>query len=194
MNDVGMRGVVRLSLVLACLGLCLACEPGLDTYTVVDPSARFGEYKTFSFGAFEGPPTGYKASPTTSEIERRVKKQVEQELAQSGYTRVAERGELVLLVGAGWRDAWAIDTGEDTNAWLPQDERGDSVEGVIVVDAYDARVRRRVWHGTHVDARDRGRIDTSELTRTVSELMSDFPSVYRVLGRARPRRVVLGED
>jgi hypothetical protein len=151
----------------------------LNTHTATNPAASFEHYRTFYFGASEGPPTGYEWSPRSADVQRRLRGMIAAALTARGYTAVPEKGDILIMFGSGRREVSQHDTSGVGTGWLPDDESQDFVEGALVVDAFDGTVGNKIWHGATQAKIDPDRIDTEQLQRSVERLVAAFPRAVR---------------
>jgi hypothetical protein len=165
---------------LTCTSFALvACDQPITVHTATNPAASFDQYQTFSFGSSEAPPNGYNGFPRSTEVERRAEPVIAAALEKRGYVPApasAGKGDLVILFGSGLRTVVDHEVSEVGQDWLPDDERGDFVEGSLVVDAFDGRKGLRVWHGASRAEINPAHIDDALLEKTVSDLLQTFPS------------------
>jgi hypothetical protein len=163
------RGLVGLLVIVGCAG-----SPTM--HTARDPAAVFTNYRTFSIGAAEGPPAGFHASSWSPELQLRLEPLVTAALRARGYSPVSEHGDLVVTFGSGRRQVSVHETSGMSAEWLPADENAEFVEGALVIDAFDASTRARVWHGWTEGRVRLDRIDAPQLAQSVRGLLGSFPS------------------
>jgi hypothetical protein len=148
----------------------------VGTHTAANPAASFEHYRTFSFGAPEGPPAGYAVSPRSAEVQRRARPIIQSMLAERGYTPVPAKGDLTIMFGSGRRESSTHETSSVGEAWLPDDENQDFVEGALVIDAFDGAGGEKVWHGAMQANIDPDKLDDAQLQRSVQRLITAFPA------------------
>jgi hypothetical protein len=156
--------------------LAAACYPagnsGPEVQTVVSPSAAFTEYRTFSFGFTENPPTSYQASARSLEVQRRVRKLMGAALREKGYVEDDTKPNFVVRFGAGTQQ---VETGgyvEDSTGSPDTISRGQ-----IKVDIFDASTKTEVWRGSAVSQIDLTEdIDNRLLERAVQGVLTSFPT------------------
>ena len=153
-------------------------QESLNVHTATNPGANFEQYRTFSFGPAEGPPKGYQTSPQSAEVQRRIVPLIAADLTERGYTQApaGAKADFFIMCGSGRRASAVHETSDITNAWLPDDEEADFVEGSLVIDAFDTSTGGRVWHGASQSQIDPGHIDDDLLQRSVAKLLQSFPS------------------
>ena len=152
-----------------------ACISSADVHTEADPSARFGEYTTFSWAPRAGPGAGFESGARADEAERAVRPAIDAALEEKGYAERPTGGDLVLRAGAGRREQVVRAVSSLSNAWLPDDERRGYPEGAVVIDVYDARTGLRVWHGSSAAEGNAGALDARAVDRMVSDVLVAFP-------------------
>jgi hypothetical protein len=180
-----MRPILWLVLLAsaACVGHDAQVATALPTtggstsvHTLANPAASFDQYRTFSFGPPEGPPVGYRVSPPSAEVQRRLQPLIAAALQQRGYVPATGKGDILIMFGSGRREE-SIHTVSDVRSdWAPDDENADFVEGSLVIDAFDGAKAKKVWHGASRANIDPDRIDDQRLQRSVEELISSFPA------------------
>jgi hypothetical protein len=153
----------------------VACVQPVGVHTASLPTAPFGRYHTFSFADPEGAPEGYKMSPRSEEVQRRLKPLLVAVLQQKGYTLATGKGDLVLAYGSGRRER-VIQHSDPSHDWLDEDEEDDFTEGSIVLDVFDGSNDGQVWHGATRAGINPDRIDQAQLERSVRRLLAKYPS------------------
>jgi len=151
-----------------------ACT-GPSIRTVVNPTASFDSYHTFSMGPAEGPPKGFQTSAQSAEVRSRLQPLITAALEQRGYTPAAGTGDLVILFGSGRREVSIHETSGVSAEWLPADENADFLQGSVVIDAVDAKSGTLVWHGRSRADVVPDRIEEKTLVRSVQSLLASFP-------------------
>jgi uncharacterized protein DUF4136 len=172
---------MRVTLVLvlgtfALLGAHLvACVRPIDIHTANLPTAPFAQYHTFSFGDAEGSPQGYKMSPRSVEVQRRLKPIIAGVLQEKGYTPAPGKGDFVVAYGSGRREGDVFHP-EKSHDWLDENEDDDFVEGSIVLDVFDGSNDGQVWHGATRAGINPEKIDAAQLDRSVRLLLAHYPA------------------
>jgi len=154
------------------------CTPTVLVRTATNPEASLDHYRTFSFGPAEGPPTGYRASSRSPDVQRLLEPLIAAELTRRGYAPASAKGDLIIEYGFGRRAVVVHESSEAPLAsWLPDDENSAMVEGSLVVDAFDAATGGvRLWHGATRGQIESDHIDNDLLRRSVVELIAAFPT------------------
>jgi hypothetical protein len=148
----------------------------VGAHTATNPAAAFEHYRTFSFGASEGPPAGYRWSPRAAEVQRRLRPMITAALTARGYAAVPEKGDILIMFGSGRREVSEHEGSSIGTGWLPDDENQDFAEGALVIDAFDGGIGNMVWHGATQANIDPDRIDEGQLRRSVQKLVASFPA------------------
>ncbi len=171
-----LRFAVALSLMM--FPASIGCSPSIHVHAVVNPSASFDRYRSFSFGRTEGAPAGYLMTPRAADVERRLEPLIADTLEQKGYLPASgRRGDIFILFGAGQRDTSIHEESSMGADWQPDDENADFVEGSLVVDVFDEATGKKIWHGaSRADINNPDRINEPRLTRTVQQLLASFPA------------------
>jgi hypothetical protein len=78
----------------------VGCVRPVEVHSASLPTAPFGQYHTFSFADPEGAPEGYRMSPRSAEVQRRLKPLFVTVLEQKGYTLATGKGDFVLAYGS----------------------------------------------------------------------------------------------
>jgi hypothetical protein len=166
----------------ACAGENSDVAPALSTtsasthvHMAINPAASFNHYRTYSFGPAEGPPAGYKTSPRSDELQRRLLSLIATDLEKKGYAPAAGKGDVVIMFGSGRREVATHDESDITAEWIPDDENADFVEGSLVIDAFDGAKGTKVWHGASLAKINPDKLDEQRLRRSVDELVAAFP-------------------
>lgn len=149
-----------------------------NIHVFANPAASFEQYRTFSFGPPEGPPSGYQTSARSAEVQRRLRPLIAAALRERGYVPAlgSAKGDIVIMFGSGRRDASIHEASSMGAEWQPDDENADFVNGTLVIDAFDGAKGDRVWHGANRARIDPDSIDDRLLQRSVGELISSFPA------------------
>jgi len=160
------------------LALAIGCGADIVVHSARNPTAVFDHYHSFSFGAPEAALPGYTAGRpgSSADVRARVQPAVAAALADKGYVAATDKGDLVILVGAGRRTVPMTASSDVASEWLPDDENADFVEGAVVIDVVDASTGRRVWHGASRAQVDTEHLGASVLRREIVDLLATFPA------------------
>ena len=138
-----------------------------DVQTAASSSARFGTYRTFSFGLPEAPPAGFDVSPTSLAAEPRIQSLIADDLVRKGYVEDKANPQLIVRFGLGTRHESRV--GPEPN----HPERYTTE--AIAFDLYDAGAESAVWHGTATANIGRQRVDEGTLHNAVSAAFVALP-------------------
>jgi len=139
--------------ILAATALLAGCAAGPMVQTDADPKASFSGYRTYAWV--------YQAAPRRMDprVYERVRGSIDRELAGLGFTR-AEKADFAVAFTIGVRNKveagdfgpygpyasrWGFGWG-GYNRTLRHDYREYTADA-LVIDVYDARTRKPVWHG-----------------------------------------------
>lgn len=163
--------------------VCLApvvggCSP-VRSHSAGLATAPFPQYRTFSFGTDEGSPAGFKSTPRTAEVERRMLPLIAAVLQEKGYApaEAGKKGDVVVAYASGQRKGIKRPAQSSRGAadGLAEDEEADFVEGGLVIDMFDGTNDGQVWHGAARAEVDPDKIDDELLQRAVREVLAPFP-------------------
>ena len=183
------------ALVLAASLLVSACAYGPTVRTDFDPSANFHAYRTYSW-VDTAVPQGMNPL-----MFARVRASIDQALAARGYTQaspgdfaisftIGERDRLQVYdyggpfyPGWGWGGCcgwggWGGGGGWGFGGWgypYSSIDVDQYTERSVVIDIYDARSRRPIWHGVGTDREYRDKVDYAKLDRAVVAALAQFP-------------------
>jgi hypothetical protein len=140
-------------------------------------TAPFPQYRTFSFGGPEASPKGFKSSPRTAEVEKRMQPLITAVLAEKGYApaEAGKKGDMVVSCASGSRKGIKRPVQNTRGDSSGSDEEADFVEGAIVVDMFDGTNDGAVWHGAARAEVNPDKIDDQLLQRAVREVLAPFP-------------------
>jgi hypothetical protein len=179
------------ALVLSAALLVSACAYGPTVRTDFDPAANFSAYRTYNW-VDTAVPQGMNPL-----MFARVRASIDQALAARGYTP-ASPGDLAISFTIGERDRLKVyDSGPYYPGWgwghagwggwgswggwggwgypYPSIDVDQYTERSVVIDIYDARSRRPIWHGVGTDREYRDKVDYGKLDRAVVAALSQFP-------------------
>ena len=180
------------ALVLAAALLVSACAYGPTVRTDFDPAANFHAYKTYSW-VDTAVPQGMNPL-----MFARVRASIDQALAARGYTQanpgdfaisftIGERDRLQVYdygpfyPGWGWGHGccgWGGWGGWGWGGWgypYSSIDVDQYTERSVVIDIYDARSRRPIWHGVGTNREYRDDVDYVKLDRAVVAALAQFP-------------------
>lgn len=191
------RLILRLAAAIAMLGLLAACATGPRVRTDADPSANFGQYRTWDWYT----PIAMEQNGYSTWMSERIKAGIEREMAARGYVRAAASPDLRVNFQAAVAERTAIHTTPRSDyawmwsyrarsyvavpVWYDEAQVSRYTEGTLTVDLVDARRNRLVWSGDaigRVIARDPAQRAT-QIDQSIAAIFARFP--YRA-GDAQP--------
>jgi hypothetical protein len=148
-----------------------AIQPAARLDTAAAPTASFGQYHTFSMGLVESGSIK-ETPPRTLEEQAVIRDLIVVNLESKGYLSEPRQGLSDIVVRFGSADGEARTPETAVNP----DNHETVYEGAIQVDVYDSASGLRAWHGSIALPLRRNHVDASLLERSVTELLSSFPS------------------
>lgn len=170
-----MRIYLLSALITAAAASFTGCVRPVDVHTANLPTAPFAQYHTFSFADPEGSPAGYRPSPRSAEVQRRLKPLIVTVLQEKGYALAPGKGDFVLAYGSGRREG-EIYHPVRAHDWLDEDEVDDFIEGSLVIDVFDGSNDGQIWHGASRAGINPDKIDPKQLDRSVRLLLLAYPN------------------
>ena len=158
-----------------------ACAPSLQVYTHADRDASLEGLHSFAIGSAEAAPSGYRRGSVAAEVTRLVDDSATGVLTAKGYvTAPVDSADLVVRVGVGQRQKVEAPIQQ-------QDSTGDQVaiadldgpfiytEQELVIDVFNGKTSRRVWHGAARGLIEPGNIDRAAIKQAVERMLASFP-------------------
>jgi hypothetical protein len=174
--------VRAIGLICASAAVVISCVRPIDVHTASLKTAPFDRYRTFSFAAPEGSPSGYRVSTRSAEVRLRVKPLIVAELQQKGYALAPAKGDFVIAYGTGRREVDLRHPGP-AHDWLDENEDDDFTEASIVIDVFDGSNDGQVWHGATRAGIDPDRVDQAQLERSVRLILAPYPAAAVAVAR-----------
>jgi uncharacterized protein DUF4136 len=160
--------------------LTVSCAYSIKTATDYDRTVMFSNYHSYVIvkGNSSGNPL----------MDERARADVEKALALKGWTEVPDgQAQAAVVVHAATKTEHSYET--FYNGWSGWHWRwgpnglGDSATfidnynvGTLVVDIFDAKTKRAIWHGSASDAlSDNARSNAKATGQAVNKMFSDFP-------------------
>jgi hypothetical protein len=166
-----MKTIALLALLATACYSTRGSGPAVES--VASVNAPLGEYRTFSFGLTDSPPTSYESSPRSLEVERRVRDMIGAALREKGYVEDDTHANFVVGFGTGTQQQ--LDTG-GVHEGSTGSSDGVSL-GKIEVDIFDVSTKAEVWRGSAVSLIDLTKdIDNRLLERAVEGVLASFPT------------------
>ena len=164
------------ALVLAAALLVSACAYGPTVRTDFDPSANFQAYRTYSW-VDTAVPQGMNPL-----MFARVRSSIDQALAARGYSNVSA-GDFSIAFTIGDRDrirvyedpfypGWGWGGWGHPYSYVDVDQY---VERSVVIDIYDGRSRRPVWHGVGTHREYSDDVNYAKLDQAIVAALAKFP-------------------
>jgi hypothetical protein len=165
------RYIAGLSLILLC-----ACAPNIAVD--YDKSTEFSRYRTYGWG---------KGTPAkTPGLDSQIVKAIDEQMTRKGFTKTEDDPDLVITYHAATHEE--IDYNEASYASGYGPAYGSPVSassadtpmivrvGTIVVDMYDTKQERNVWHGVGSDLlrEDPGKV-FDEIQKCAAKMFENFP-------------------
>ncbi|WP_380874519.1 hypothetical protein ACFB49_48490 [Sphingomonas sp. DBB INV C78] len=172
--------MAKRSLILAALVALAACESTPRINYDSDPAADFSQYRTYTW-IFTGVPQGMNPL-----LFQRVKASIDRSLAARGYTQTAQ-ADFAVAFTVGARDRVEVTDYGSYGAFYPRFGYGygwggnrdvdvrNVTDGTLVIDIYDTRTRKPVWHGTATKEINRNKPDPTLVDTAVDATLANFP-------------------
>jgi hypothetical protein len=165
-------GIVLVSTMAACQA---TMAPGASQVHATSAEvASFAPFRTFGFRLPEDPPSPYKVSARSFEVERRVQELVAGELVRKGYAQTDSSADFLVRISSG--TAREDKPHPTTTSGGNENEVHLITVGEISVDAFDRSTTQQVWHGTTRAEIDPQRINEPALQAAVQQMLAPFPA------------------
>ena len=189
--------VLRPLLAVGLLLVLAACATGPRVRTDADPSANFGQYRSWDWYT----PIAMEQHGYSTWISDRIKANIEREMASRGYVRATANPDLRINFQAAVEERTAVYTTPRSDytwlwsyrarsyvavpVWYDEARVSRYTEGTLTVDLVDARTNRLAWTGDAI-----GRVTAREpqqralqIDESVGAIFARFP--YQA-GNAQP--------
>jgi hypothetical protein len=156
--------------------LLCGCAPNVAVN--YDKSTDFSRYHTYSWGI--GTPA---KNPLT---DQQIVKAIDEQMAQKGFTKTNGDSDLTVVYHAATHEE--IDYAEGSNMSGTGPRFGSTISpssldtpmvvkvGTVVVDMYDTKQKRNVWHGVGSDlVMDDPAKTSAEIQKGATKLFENFP-------------------
>jgi Domain of unknown function (DUF4136) len=171
MNLPPKRWIALLSLLLLC-----ACSPNVAVN--YDKNTDFSRYRTYGWG---------KGTPAKNpDLDRQIVESIDEQLARKGFTKTDGDPDLVVTYHAATHEE--VDYHDPTYGSGGGPATGSPISasaadvpmkvrvGEIVVDMYDAKQQRNVWHGVGSDlVMDDPAKTSAEIRKGAVKMFEKFP-------------------
>jgi len=168
---------VTLCLVVGVLG----CAGGVKVDQEYERDTDYKQYKSWWWQLDSETEKAVAASNNVivKEYDTYFKSVVQKELAKKGLTVVETNPDILVSYKVGIRAASGeIDWDLDYQEQMSHADVYKSYGGIVVIDIYDARLERRVWHGTgtgSVNIDPTPKMVKDEVNAAVAKILDQFP-------------------
>jgi hypothetical protein len=163
---------------IACLSLVLVCACSPDITVNYDKSTDFSRYRTYGWG------TGVPAK--NPEVDRQIVKAIDEQITRKGLTKTDGDPDLIVTYHAATHeeidyDEASFGAGYGPAYGSPVSASSDSAPmrvrvGTVLVDMYDTKQKRKVWHGVGNDlVRDDPKRMSAEIQKGAAKMFENFP-------------------
>lgn len=175
-------------LAAATLGLA-ACATGPTVRTDHDPTANFGQYRTWGFYT----PIAMEQAGYSSWMSDRIRADIEKEMSARGYRRVDKDADLLVNFQGVVEDktaVWSIPRSDvqwfysyrhrsyvAVPVWYDETQVGHYREGTLTVDLVDGKHNRMVWTGS-ASAPVRSKQDADKRMAAIDSAISGIFAKY----------------
>lgn len=163
---------------IAWLGLLLLCACAPNIVVDYDKSTDFSRYRTYGWG---------KGTPAKNpNLDRQIVEAIDEQLAHKGLTKAEGDPDLVVSYQAETHEE--IDYNESSYASGSGPAYGSPISssgadapmrvrvGTIVVDMFDTKTQRNVWHGVGTDlVADNPAKTSAEIQKGATKMFEKFP-------------------
>ena len=160
------RWIASLSFMLLC-----ACAPNI--VVDYDKNTDFSQYHTYGWG---------KGTPAKNpDLDTQIVQSIDEQITRKGLTRMDGNPDLVVSYHAATHEEVDVDdasytAGYDSAAGVPMRVK----VGTIVVDMYDTKQKRNVWHGVGSDLVQSDPAKTSvEIQKGAAKMFEKVPPPTR---------------
>ena len=160
---------------IAWLGLMLLCACASDIVVDYDKSTDFSQYRTYEWG---------KGVPAKNpNLGAQIEEAIDEQLARKGFTKTDGDADLVVTYQAATHEE--VDYNEASYAsgygsTISPSSAGTPMRvrvGTVVVDMYDAKKKRKVWHGVGSDlVREDPAKTSAEIRKGAAKMFEKFPA------------------
>ena len=165
------RWIARLSLMLLC-----ACAP--NVFVDYDKSTDFSQYRTYGWG--QGTPA------KNPDLGRQIVDAIDEQLTRKGFTKADGDPDLVVTYHAATHEEIDYTEASYASGYGPAYGAAESTSaastpmrvkvGTVVVDMYDTKNKRNVWHavGSDLVGDDPGKVSV-EIQKGAAKMFEKFP-------------------
>jgi hypothetical protein len=128
---------------------------------------NFSAYKTYSWVQATAPAGG---NPI---MQQQIIADMDAALAQKGYVKSADSGDLSLILTIGAQQKTDVETwgrfGLQTSVY-------QYTQGQLSLDAFDTKTKQAVWHGQASETVNPDKPNPSKVSAGIQKLMAQFPA------------------
>jgi len=159
---------------IAALGLMLLCACASNIVVDYDKNTDFSRYRTYGWG--QGMPA------KNPNLDRQIMGAIDEQMARKGFTRTEGDPDLVVTYHAATHEEVDYNEGSYGSGY------GSSISpsaaevpmkvnvGTVVVDMYDPKAKRKVWHGVGSDlVMDDPTKTSAEIRNGAVKMFEKFP-------------------
>ncbi len=177
---------------LLMVALAAGCAPSLQVYS--HQSQSFGHYATFALSTTDTAPPRFRRGVLKVEAATVVGNDVNAVLSERGYHAAASPDQADLIVRYGVGEHAKVEApkqSDDATGASTETEEKDMdapfnyTEQTLVVDIFDAKTSRRVWHGVAREILSPDKVDSAAIEHAVRAMMAQFPTSARVTATAQ---------
>jgi hypothetical protein len=163
---------------IAWLGVLLVCACAPNIAVDYDKSTDFSRYRTYEWG---------KGTPArTPGLDLQIVKAIDEQLVRKGFTKTDNDPDLVVTYHAATHEEIDYDEASYGSGYGPAYGSPISAStadapmivkvGTVVVDMYDTKKKRNVWHGVGTDLvrDDPGKV-SERIQKGAAEMFENFP-------------------
>ena len=163
---------------LAWLSLMLLCACAPSIAVDYDKSTDFSRYRTYGWG---------KGTPAKNpDLDRQIVEAVDEEIVRKGFTKTDSDPDLVVTYHAATHEEIDYNEASYSSGYGPaygspiSASSGDAPMrvrvGTVIVDMYDRKEKRKVWHGVGSDLVGDDPAKTSlEIRKGATKMFENFP-------------------
>jgi hypothetical protein len=165
-----MKTPYLIFLTLSYATACSASTPAWDVQSVAVANVPFREYRTFTFGLPEAPPSDYELRPSSLTAEPEVQRFLAEAIEHRGYVEDGDHPQLIVRFSLGISRNSAVD---------PEAATYESTQERVACDVYDAATKTQVWHGSTSVSVGRHSVRDDVLRQAVWAMVSELPESAR---------------
>jgi hypothetical protein len=142
---------------------------------VAPPGASFESYQTFAFGPAEPPRAGYRVTPHSLEVQRRLGAVVKTALQDRGLTEATDHPDMVVKLATGNGFGYQLRPSQGFVGIPPERASGPVPNvGFIGINIYARASGSQIWQGSAFAEIDPTTIDDALLRVGVDHMLQGF--------------------